>query len=868
MITMTTSPPYPFLDLPMAGHTTNNHATTSRDERHNPPEFAAPDDLDSVTIDLMFSLDELQRLQDDFSKACGVASIIAHPDGRPITLPSNYTQLCSEIIGKTEGGSNECFTSYTTFTKPNYSGPDMRQCRSGLWCAGAGIFFSGKHLANWLIGQVRESSQSEDMVLAYAKEIGADQAAAIMAFRKVPCMPRQQFEQVAQLLFTFTRQLSTSACRNMHQSRLISTFKEDEENRERFRRISSLTSDISYSCHEDGNGNFHISWMMGAAEKICGYSIDEITAEKCWRFLVINDDLPIFAEHVTGLPPGSHSSCNLRIRHKNGNVIHINCRTECVDNGGGKILYGGIVDVTERKRVEEALRASEEQYRLIVNTAREGIWGKDSAWRTTFVNPQMAAMLGYTQEEMFGRPVADFVALEEMDDYYQRIQKRMQGGGASYERTFRHKDGHRVLTHVSAIPILDDQGRFIGSFGMFTDITESRKAEEEKQALTVQLQQARKMEAIGTLAGGIAHDFNNILSAIIGYSEMIRDDCPADSTTAQDISHVLAAGNRAKELVKQILAFSRQAKTNKIPLQPGMIITEAVKLLRASLPATINIIQEIEPNAGTILADPTQIHQILMNLCTNAFHAMELQGGTLTISLGKKILSEEDLGSDTPLPPGPYVQLSVRDTGSGIPAHIREKIFDPFFTTKEVGKGTGMGLATVYGIIKSCGGSISCNSWLHEGTVFDILLPIVAANTAQDNKRKDSAPQGKEHILFVDDEGILAEMGKLMLERLGYRVTARSNSIEALTTFQNEPDSFDLIITDQTMPGMTGVDLARRILQIQPDKPIILCTGYSNLVSEEQAKAMGIRGFAMKPMAMKEIALIIRKVMDHPPAEH
>ncbi|MDK9706039.1 MAG: PocR ligand-binding domain-containing protein [Desulforhopalus sp.] len=861
---MAGSIPFSFLDIPMADLKAGGYSAASSMAGLHSPGLAAPVDLDLVTIDSMFSLEELQRLQDDFSKATGVASIIAHPDGRPITLPSNYSQLCGEIIGKTEMGYVECCTAYGSFTPPKSDSPTIRQCRNGLWCAAAGITFAGKHLANWIIGQVREDNQDEGKILAYAERIGIDRTDALEAFRKVPIMPRGQFAMVAQLLSTFTRQLSTSACRNMHQSRIISSLKQDEENRERFRRISSVSSDISYSCLEDGDGVFHIDWMMGATEKICGYSVDEILAEKCWRFLVVEEDLPVFADHVTGLPPGSHSSCNLRIRHKNGKIIHISCRTECAGGGagGGKILYGGIVDVSERKRVEEALRTSEEQYRLIVNTAREGIWGKDSSWRTNFVNPQMAAMLGYTPEEMLGRPVADFVVPEEMEDHYQRIQKRMGGGGESYERTFRHKDGRSVLTHVSAIPILDEQDRFTGSFGMFTDITESRRAEEEKHALIGQLQQARKMEAIGTLAGGIAHDFNNILSAVIGYSEMIRDDCPEGSTMAHDIAQVLNAGNRAKELVKQILAFSRQAKTDKIPLQPCMIINEAVKLLRASLPATINIIQDIEADAGTILADPTQIHQVIMNLCTNAFHAMEVKGGTLTIALRQKVLNEEGLNGESPVQPGGYVHLSIRDTGSGIPAHIKEKIFEPFFTTKEVGKGTGMGLATVYGIIQSYGGAITCNSSPREGTVFDILLPIIATTPAQENKPKDSAPVGKEHILFVDDEGILAEMGKLILERLGYRVTARSNSIEALTTFQNEPEAFDLVITDQTMPGMTGVDLSRRILQIRPETPIILCTGYSTLISEEQAKAIGIKGFAMKPMARKDIAVIIRRVMD------
>ncbi|MBU1564588.1 MAG: response regulator [Proteobacteria bacterium] len=394
------------------------------------------------------------------------------------------------------------------------------------------------------------------------------------------------------------------------------------------------------------------------------------------------------------------------------------------------------------------------------------------------------------------------------------------------------------------------------------EITERKLAEEQRQKLETQLQQAQKMEAIGTLAGGIAHDFNNILGAIIGYAEMIHDDCPADSSLLHDIDQVLQAANRAKELVKQILAFSRQAKSLKFPVQPITIIKEAVKLLRSSIPTTITIEQDIDQDAGVVLADPSQIHQIIMNLCTNAFHAMEIEGGTLTISLHKITLSHDDLCNEANLPSGSFLQLSIKDTGVGIAPEIREKIFDPYFTTKEVGKGTGMGLSMVHGIVQSYGGSISCDSKLGEGTIFTITLPTIEEHALEKNDPTEPAPHGKERILLVDDEEILLEMGKLMLERLGYHVTPRWSGTEALASFQNQPDLFDIVITDQTMPCMTGVDLSRRILQLRPDMPIILCTGYSSLISEEQARSLGIKGFAMKPLAKQNVAKLIRKILD------
>lgn len=409
---------------------------------------------------------------------------------------------------------------------------------------------------------------------------------------------------------------------------------------------------------------------------------------------------------------------------------------------------------------------------------------------------------------------------------------------------------------------MDRDGCFVGSFGMFTDITEHKQAEEEKKALMAQLLQAQKMEAIGTLAGGIAHDFNNILGAIIGYAEMIQDDCPAGSSINQDIKQILKAGNRAKDLVKQILAFSRQAKASQIHLQPAVIIKEAVKMLRASLPATIKIEQDIDPDAGVILADPTQIHQIMMNLCTNAFHAMESDGGTLSISLRRKELFRDDPALKNHMPPGNYIQLSIKDIGTGIAPEILEKIYDPYFTTKEVGKGTGMGLAMVHGIVQSSGGSILCRSELKKGTVFHITLPIIETHLLHEIESAELIPAGLEHILLIDDEEMLIKMSKTMLERLGYRVTTRMNGKEALAAFQNSPKSFDLVITDQTMPGLTGTNLARLMLQIRPDIPIILCTGYSSNVSEEEASSIGIKAYALKPLAKKDIGNLIRKVLD------
>jgi PAS domain S-box-containing protein len=486
-----------------------------------------------------------------------------------------------------------------------------------------------------------------------------------------------------------------------------------------------------------------------------------------------------------------------------------------------------------------------------------GVFATDAQGRYLQVNPSACCITGYEERELLAMSISDLLFEDSREVGLLHFQKLVDEGKSQDEMPFRPKSGEKRWWSVTAVRLSGN--RFLG---FCNDITDRKQAEEQRSHLQAHLQQAQKMEAIGTLAGGIAHDFNNILGAILGYAEMAQDDSPAGSILRHDIDEVVKASHRAKELVKQILAFSLQTETVLIPIQPAIIVGEAVKMLRSSLPSSIDIRQNIDARTGPILAHPIQIHQIVMNLGTNAFHAMEENGGTLSISLEKKTLFEKDIVGKPGVLPGDFVQLSIGDTGTGIAPELWGKIFDPYFTTKQIGKGTGMGLSIIHGIVKSYGGCVSFHSRPGKGTVFQVLLPVMAAETVVEVKPAEIVELGNERILFIDDEEILAEMGKSMLERLGYQVTVRSSSLEALTTFQNQPDIFDLVITDQTMPGMTGSDLARRILQIRPFMPIILCTGYSSLISEEKVRSLGIKGFAMKPLARKDIAAIIRKVLD------
>jgi len=395
-----------------------------------------------------------------------------------------------------------------------------------------------------------------------------------------------------------------------------------------------------------------------------------------------------------------------------------------------------------------------------------------------------------------------------------------------------------------------------------SSISRIKEGEAERLLLQSQLQQAQKMEAIGTLASGIAHDFNNILGAVLGYAELAILETAPGSMLKKHLDTVMSAAYRAKELVRQILAFSRQSNEERKPINVAHIIKEVLKFLRASLPSTIDIRGHIETAPGTVFADPTQIHQIIMNLCTNAHHAMRENGGILEVNLRAVHVDEERASSNTELKEGSYVQLTVSDTGHGMDEQIMARIFDPYFTTKEKGVGTGLGLAVVHGIVTKYGGCIEVESTPGKGSKFDLYFPVIQEAELPAPAEKEEMPRGKERILFIDDEPPLVEIGQQMLVRLGYEVVTNSNSIDGLNQFLAEPGKFDLVISDMTMPNLTGDVLAKKIMEIDSRVPIILCTGFSERISEEQARSLGISALLMKPLGMHSLAKTVRSALD------
>jgi PAS domain S-box-containing protein len=524
-----------------------------------------------------------------------------------------------------------------------------------------------------------------------------------------------------------------------------------------------------------------------------------------------------------------------------------------------RALQKNLAELAQR---EEELRESEERFRVLFEHAPDPFFFIKSDGSLVRGNKAGEKFTGYKDGELVGKNILE-TGLISAEDFPKaaRFLKKGQNGEPTGPSEFAmyQKNGGEIYAEISTHPVNIKGEKFI--LGIARDITDRKKEEQERKKLEDQLQQAQKMEAIGTLAGGIAHDFNNILGAVMGYAELALHEVENKSLPDQYMREVLHAGRRAKDLVKQILTFSRQTGQERIPVPVRLIVKEVVKLLRASLPSTIEIHQDIQSDA-LVMGDPTQIHQVMMNLCTNAGYAMRDQGGQLTVNLEPVELDPEFAAGHPNLKSGPHLKLTVSDTGPGIAESELDRIFEPFFTTKEKGEGTGMGLAVVHGIVTSHGGDVIVRSVPGQGTTFTVFFPAIERRIEPEARLEIPPPSGTESILFVDDELALANAGKHMLESLGYDVIARTNSSDALELFEYQPDRFDLVITDMTMPGLTGDQLAQKLMEIRSDLPVILCTGFSARINEEKALALGIRAFVSKPVLKRQIAKTIRMVLD------
>ncbi len=589
-----------------------------------------------------------------------------------------------------------------------------------------------------------------------------------------------------------------------------------------------------------------------------GYHAEELIGSR-GENLIVPEDREAAQHHAVEMLRGELTTpYEYRVMTKDNRVRWI---METVSSGvyeGRPAVIGNSMDVTDIREVREKLEELRKLESSILEAIPHAVLGLKNR-RVVFANNAVEKVFGWKADEIIGQKIR---VLYNSDEDYEDIGRRVydllaQQRTCELEVVCRHREGREIICRFTAVVIGEAlaERRVVATF---EDITARKRMEEEKAELEEQLIHAQKMEAVGTLAGGIAHDFNNILGVIIGYTELAYNQL-LDVKRQVYLDHVITAADRAKNLVQQILAFSRQGEKDIMPLAVAPLVKETMQMLRASIPSTIDIRVNITHEATIILANVTHIHQLIMNICTNAAQAMREIGGVLSVDLENVCVNQ---GAVLDLAPGEYVRLSVKDTGPGIEDAVINRIFNPFFTTKKVGEGTGLGLSVVYGIVKTYGGGVTVDSEIGKGTVFKVYLPITTNKLQKEENEPGPLPRGNEHILLVDDEKELVDIGGKMLKSLGYTVSVGGNADEALDLFRKDPLRYDLLITDMTMPGMTGLALAAEIRAIRPSLPIALCSGCSEWVSEDEVKRLGLGEVAMKPMSRSDLALLARRALD------
>ncbi len=608
-----------------------------------------------------------------------------------------------------------------------------------------------------------------------------------------------------------------------------------------------------------------LTWNAAAAE-IYGYEAEEMIGQSV-SLLIPRDRGDELCDILEKMHRGERiRAFETKRMTKSGKHIFVSLNISPIKNREGELVGISSIarDISDRKQAEHDLMRSEERFRALFENMKNGVAiykNEKKGEDFIFVNLNRAGekIDRISRQEIIGKRITDIFPGVRQCGLLEVMQRVYKSGIPEYHPVHYYEDGRISGWRDSYVYKLPG-GEIVV---IYSDESELKQVEQEKKEMERQLRQAQKMEAIGTLAGGIAHDFNNILTIIIGHAQIMEMDIPAASYAGSSLDELTKAAFRATRLVEQILTFCRHREQTKEPLSFSSVLKEALKFLRSSLPSTIDIRQQIAEGDYTVMGDATQMHQLIMNLCTNAWHAMKESGGILETGLEKVEMEEKSPGRFPELQPGPYLRFTVKDNGRGMSPQIMERIFDPYFTTKNQGEGTGLGLAIVHGIVTAHGGVIQVQSSPGKGSTFEILLPVYVRKNIMTRKDNKLSVSGKnERVLFVDDEEANVRMLKIMLERLGYQVQGFSESIKALEFFRSHAVHFDLIISDLTMPGLTGDRLAEEIRKSDPDIPIVLCTGYSGTISPEAAKAAGITEIIPKPFDRSRLSAVIRSVLD------
>lgn len=635
----------------------------------------------------------------------------------------------------------------------------------------------------------------------------------------------------------------------------VTDITEHDRSEEQIRKLSrALEYSASSVIITDTRGR--VEYVNPGFTRMTGYSGEEVLGKKANILKARATSRRAYQNLWETLRRREEWRGEFRSQKKSGEFIWESASISPVKNDNGEITHLVAVseDITQRKLMEEQLRASEEKYRRFVEENLAGVYLTSADGRLLFCNREFVRIFGFdSTEEALQYPVEKFYPKpEDRPVFLEQLKKEKKI--EHLESELRRVDGQPVHVIQNITAIFDAAGELQQIQGFLFDVTDLRKLEQ-------QLRQAQKMEAIGTLAGGIAHDFNNILAAILGYAEITVDDLPPGSVPRKNLQAIHRAGLRARDLVRQILTFSRMTEQEIRPIRVDLLLKEALSFLRASLPSNVDLVCDVERTKEAVLGDPSQIHQVVMNLCANAYQALEGRAGRLEVSL-KRVQGRKAFGPENDRAQQPALRLRVADNGIGMSKETVSHIFDPFFTTKKVGEGTGLGLSVVHGIVESMNGRIEVDSRPGQGSTFDIYFPCCSEEAPAEPDESDQPATGSERILLVDDDRNFLSMGEQLLARLGYHITPLSDSAKALKLFKDHSHDFDLVISDQIMPGITGGELCQEILQIRPQMPMIMLTGFGNGMTPATAEASGIRKFLNKPVSQFELARAIREVLN------
>ncbi len=656
------------------------------------------------------------------------------------------------------------------------------------------------------------------------------------------------------------QRLAPSVRRELKQAESLRQKKQAEErlkeSEERYQALFERSLDIVFL--HDFKGRFIDA--NPAALNLLGYDKNEIISLSFNSFLDDEDQLTKASEALNELKKTGRQKMltEFWLKTKQGHRVCVETKSSTVYRNGEPVAIQGIGrDITERKRHEAAL----DYHVHILAHINDSVIATDLNRNITYWNEASERLYGWKSEQVIGENIDNIISIdmvsERRDERQELIRKNGKWRGEAIHFTREHK---KIIVDWSITTIHDVKNNDIGTVSIARDITEKKQTEEAKSNLQKQLMRAQKLETIGTMAGGVAHDFNNILTPILGYADMASAKLPDYHPVNKDLKEIYRAANRARDLVQQILTFSRNTAKEKQPLNLQSIVKEALKLLRSSIPSTIEIRQHIDNDCPKILADASQMHQIIVNLCVNAAQAMEFKAGIMDVALNSVNVDDETAHRYPNLKKQSYVRLAVSDNGCGMNEDTLNRIFEPFFTTKEVDKGTGMGLSVVHGIVKTHHGEIIVDSNPGTGSTFAVYLPVTVEEESPESFESVEIEPGSESLLIIDDEKIVAMMLKQMLEQLGYAAHVETDSKKALDRFRENPGQYDLIITDLTMPGMTGLALAKEIKKVREDLPILLMTGYGDNIAEDIAQ-YNVRRILGKPINRKELSAMLRIIL-------